>query len=202
MIERSRPKLTGRRRIGGDGEPDVFVADEQAIVDGSPAIPVDLARWRDLTLAVLAAEGVRGAAELSVMFIDEDAITALNMEFMEVNGPTDVLAFPIDVDVELVPSALTANVGPDRSPGDPGDLPLLLGDVVVCPAVAARQAPDHAGTFEDEVALLVVHGVLHVLGYDHVEVDEGIKMRARERELLEAHHWHGPTPVGFRQEQD
>ena len=57
--------------------------------------------------------------------------------------------------------------GPDRAPPDPGDMPLLLGDVVICPAVAARQAPTHAGTLEDEFALLVVHGLLHVLGHDH-----------------------------------
>jgi probable rRNA maturation factor len=201
MIERNRPRLTARRRIGGDGEPDVFVADEQA-TEASLVVPVDLGRWRDLALAVLTAEGVRGGAELSIMFVDEDAITTLNHEFMQVTGPTDVLAFPIDVDVEMVPSALTANVGPDRSPTDQGDMPLLLGDVVVCPAVAHRQAPEHAGTVDDEMALLIVHGVLHVLGYDHAEVDEAVKMRARERELLEAHHWQGPAPAGFRQEQD
>ena len=91
--------------------------------------------------------------------------------------------------------------GPDRAPVDPGDLPLLLGDVVLCPAVAARQAPEHAGTLDDELALLVVHGVLHVLGHDHAEPDQAERMRARERELLEAHHWDGPAPAAFRQEQ-
>jgi probable rRNA maturation factor len=65
---------------------------------------------------------------------------------------------------------------------------LLLGDVVVCPAVAARQAPKHAGTYDDELALLVVHGVLHVLGHDHAEPDETVAMRARERDLLARFH--------------
>ena len=62
---------------------------------------------------------------------------------------------------------------------------MLLGDVVVCPAVAAEQAPTHAGTLDDELALLVVHGVLHVLGHDHAEPDETATMRARELELLD-----------------
>ena len=59
----------------------------------------------------------------------------------------------------------------------------------------------HAGTLDDELALLVVHGVLHVLGHDHAEPDEATAMRSRELELLERHHWDGPAPAGFRQEQ-
>ena len=58
---------------------------------------------------------------------------------------------------------------------------MLLGDVVVCPAVAAEQAPTHAGTLDDELALLVVHGVLHVLGHDHAEPDETLTMRPSSR---------------------
>ena len=72
--------------------------------------------------------------------------------------------------------------------------------MVLCPAVAARQASEHAGTLDDELALLVVHGVLHVLGHDHAEPEQAERMRARERELLEAHHWGGPAPAAFRQE--
>jgi probable rRNA maturation factor len=90
--------------------------------------------------------------------------------------------------------------GPDKTPPDPGDMPLLLGDVVVCPAVAQRQAPEHAGNLDDELALLVVHGVLHVLGYDHHEPEATAAMRARELTHLQAHHWVGPVPEGFRQE--
>ena len=75
----------------------------------------------------------------------------------------------------------------------------LLGDVVLSPAVAAAQAAGHAGTVDDEIALLVVHGVLHVLGHDHADPDEAADMRARELALLEQHHWVGPPPQGFRQ---
>ena len=70
------------------------------------------------------------------------------------------------------------------------------------PGVAAEQAASHAGTLDDELALLVVHGVLHVLGHDHDDPDEAELMRARELEHLQRHHWHGPVPAGFRQEHD
>ncbi len=189
------PRSDRPRRVGGDeGRPEVFVADEQKDV------PVDIARWSALAEAVLLDEGVRGAAELSVLFVDETSIAELNERFMEHTGPTDVLAFPIDADaVWAVHDPLAS--GPDRAEPDLDEIPLLLGDVVVCPAVAARNAPDHAGTIDDELALLVVHGVLHVLGHDHAEPDEAALMRAREISLLEAHHWGGPAPAGFRQEQ-
>jgi probable rRNA maturation factor len=83
----------------------------------------------------------------------------------------------------------------------PVGVPVLLGDVVVSPVVAAEQAPQHAGTLDDELALLVVHGALHVLGHDHATTAETAAMQARERALLERHHWHGPAPTTFRQDQ-
>ncbi len=99
------------------------------------------------------------------------------------------LAFPIDaIEAEIVLHGMPPSRGPDRAPPDPGDMPLLLGDVVICPAVAARQAPEHAGTIDDELALLVVHGILHVLGHDHADDAERVAMQARERELLQHHH--------------
>ena len=64
----------------------------------------------------------------------------------------------------------------------------LVGDIVICPAVAARNAVDHDCSFDDEIALLVVHGVLHLLGWDHVVDDEAERMEARERELLARHY--------------
>lgn len=181
--------------MGGEGHPEVFVADEQ------DAVPLDIARWQRLALDVLEAEGVRGLAELSLLFVAEVEIAELNEQYMGKSGPTDVLAFPIDADeAEFVLTDAPATRGPDRSPPDPADMPLLLGDVVVCPAVAQRQAPDHAGTLDDEIALLVVHGVLHVLGHDHAEPEERAAMQAKERAHLEAFHWHGPAPTNFRHE--
>ena len=178
-VQRPAPKPL---RHGPEGEVQVFGADEQTTAD------VDVDRWTTLAREVLVAEGVRGEAELSILFVDEAAIAELNQRFMDAEGPTDVLAFPIDDPVVAGrwPDAGTA--GPDRDDPDPGDLPLLLGDVVVCPAVAQRQAPTHAGSYEDELALLGVHGVLHVLGHDHAEPDETAVMQERERVLLERFH--------------
>jgi probable rRNA maturation factor len=191
----SRPRLGRPRRVGGPGEPEVFVADEQTTV------PVEVDRWGALAEAVLRAEGVRGDAELSLLFIDRTAMAELNEQYLGKPGPTDVLAFPIDADqIEVDDGPGPERRGPDRPPPDPSDQPLLLGDVVVCPEVAVEQAPEHAGTADDELALLVVHGVLHVLGYDHDTPEETQRMRAREVALLETHHWHGPAPTGFRQD--
>jgi probable rRNA maturation factor len=189
--------LRRRVRVGGNTEAEVFCADEQS------EVPIDLERWQSLARSVLADEGIRGGTELSIFFVEVDDIAELNHEHMGMAGPTDVLAFPIDAGevVEVVSGPTGASRGPDRSPPDRGDLPLLLGDIVICPAVARDQAPDHAGNLDDELALLVVHGTLHVLGWDHDSESATENMRQRERQLLEAHHWHGPVPVGFRQEQ-
>jgi hypothetical protein len=73
-------------------------------------------------------------------------------------------------------------------PSEPEDMPVLLGDIVICPAVAHRNAPEHAGSYDDELALLVVHGLLHLMGMDHAEDDEAEEMEARERELLGRHY--------------
>jgi probable rRNA maturation factor len=169
-------------RLGPEGDVQVFGADEQN------AAPVDVDRWVRLARDVLVAEGVQGDVELSLLFVDEETIAELNARFMDADGPTDVLAFPIDDPVVAGrwPDASTS--GPDREDPEPGDLPLLLGDVVLCPAVAERQAPEHAGSYDDELALLVVHGVLHVLGHDHAEPEETAVMQARERALLDEFH--------------
>lgn len=185
---RTRPRL-----VGGDGDTDVTCADEQS------EVPIDLERWRALALAVLDDLGVRGAAELSVSFVDADTIAAMNGVHMGRAVPTDVLAFPIDaLDSDVGPGPGSATRGPIRRRLDHSDLPLLLGDVVVCPSVAVAQASRHAGTPDDELALLVVHGILHVLGYDHDTDEKRAAMHATERRLLEAHHWTGDAPVGFR----
>ena len=161
---------------------EVFVADEQSTE------PVDLVRWEALARSVLEAEGVEGSAELSLMFVDQASMTELNGTFMGQEGPTDVLAFPIDASdpVATGRSPDGSSSGPDRDPLS--EQPLLLGDVVICPAVAARNAPDHAGNYIDEIALLIVHGILHVMGMDHATPAQTEVMQARERQLLEEFH--------------
>lgn len=150
----------------------VVVVAQTEIVTTDPEDTIALDRWQRLATAALETEGVT-AGELNLLFIDEQAMTELNVQHMGGAGPTDVLAFPIDgVD------ALEEDAGP----------PALLGDVVVCPAVARVNAVRHGRGFDDELALLVVHGVLHVLGHDHGEPDETAVMQAREQALLRAHH--------------
>jgi len=169
---------------------EVFVADEQT------DHVLDHLRWLHLAEKVLAAEGVRGDAELSVLFVDEQAMTDLNQRFHSSDGPTDVLAFPIDEEPsEGGRSPDSGGTGPGYMPAEPADLPMLLGDVVICPAVAAKNAPEHAGTFEDEIALLLVHGILHLMGMDHLDDEEADVMEAREQELL-AHFHRPPSPLG------
>lgn len=167
--------------IGTDLE--VFAADEQS------AEPVDAAHLVELARNVLDAQGVRGEAELSMLFVDEAAMAELNKRFLGKDGPTDVLSFPIDDDVVEMGARAADSLGPGPvSDIEPSDAPTLLGDVVVCPAVARRNAPHHAGTYEDEMALLVVHGILHLLGMDHEDDREAEAMERRERELLERFH--------------
>ncbi len=170
---------------------EVFAADEQS------AEPVDAFRLSELARDVLGAQGVRGDAELSVLFVDEIAMAELNLRFLSREGPTDVLAFPIDEDEVIEPgprSPDSLGPGPVDEP-EPSDIPRLLGDVVVCPAVARRNAPEHAGTYDDELALLVVHGVLHVLGMDHDSAPEAEAMEKREQELLDKFHRKSGSPA-------
>jgi probable rRNA maturation factor len=157
---------------------EVFAADEQA------DHPVETLRWVRLAEAVLEEEGVRGDAELSMLFVDEQAMADLNKRFLGRDGPTDVLAFPIDDEpVEGGRSPDSGGSGPGFS-SEPSDMPIVLGDVVICPAVAHRNAAEHTGTYDDELALLIVHGVLHLLGMDHEDDDEAELMESRERQLL------------------
>jgi len=162
--------------------PEVFCADEQ------DDHPVDIARWAHLAERVLEAENVGGDVELSVVFVDETTIAGLNGRFGGRDESTDVLSFPIDDEPsESGRHPDSGGTGPGE-PTEPDEIPMLLGDVYVCPAVAARNAPDHAGTFDDELALLVVHGILHLLGMDHEDTAEAEEMEQRERALLARFH--------------
>ena len=153
-------------------------------VDNRTGERVDEPALARLVEGVIEGAGL-GDAEASVLLVDAAEMQALNRTHRGLDAETDVLAFPIDdelVDGGRVPDA--GSSGPDRTPPDPSEVPLLLGDVFVCPAVAQRNAPDHAGTYADELALLVVHGILHVLGMDHADADTEAAMQRRERELL------------------
>ncbi|MFX0595200.1 rRNA maturation RNase YbeY [Melissospora conviva] len=118
--------------------------------------------------------GVNPLAELSVLLVDVDYMAELNHRWMGGDGPTDVLAFPMD----------EGNV--DHGPGEstPGGEPALLGDIVLCPEIAAKQAVTAGHSAADELHLLTVHGVLHLLGYDHAEPEEEREMFTLQARLL------------------
>jgi probable rRNA maturation factor len=129
---------------------------------------------------VLDALGVSPLAELSVVLLDVEAMTALHVQWMDLPGPTDVMAFPMDVgDTPAERQDPSAPPGTDEEVGA-----ALLGDVVLCPAVAADQAASAGHSVESELHLLCTHGILHLLGYDHGDVDEEREMFELQARLL------------------
>ena len=141
----------------------VFLADEQAeAVDADDLVA--------LAHHVLEARRVPVDMEVALLLVDEDTIAGLNAKHLGHEGPTDVLAFPIDEPGESPPAG-----------------PAILGDVVVCPAVAHRQAQERGIAPQAELQLLTVHGILHLLGMDHAEQEEERAMFALTQELLEGY---------------
>jgi probable rRNA maturation factor len=127
--------------------------------------------------------GVNPLAELSVLLVDVEYMAELNHRWMGADGPTDVLAFPMDES--------SVDHGPSEANG--GE-PALLGDIVLCPEVAERQAAGAGHSPADELHLLTVHGVLHLLGYDHAEPEEEREMFALQARLLRS--WAGRQGAG------
>ena len=133
-------------------------------------LPVDERRTQRLAAFVMDRMRVHPEAELCITAVDEDTIAELNAKWMDKEGPTDVLAFPMD---ELQPGKV--NEDPEEG---------VLGDLVLCPAVAERQARTAGHTTTDELDLLTVHGILHLLGYDHAEPEEHKEMFGLQARLL------------------
>ncbi len=147
---------------------NIVVSDEQ-----DDPLPLD--RVLSLAEEALRSEGVPDEAEVAIVFVDEDAIADYNERYMGRSGPTDVLSFPVQ----------EARPGVPPQPPGPG-VPLPLGDVFIAPTVVRRNAERHGVDFDDELALMVVHGLLHLLGWDHQVDEEAERMEAEERKLLAA----------------
>ena len=145
---------------------NVFLADEQ----DEPLEPEPL---RNLALDVMAAEDLPADTEVSMVFAGVEVMQRYNERFMKREGPTDVLAFPLE---HLHPGQQVA-----VSPNGP---PLNLGDVFICPRVVKDNASAAGVSYDDELSLMVVHGLLHLLGYDHFDDQEAEAMERREAELL------------------
>lgn len=131
---------------------------------------IDGIEFQELADYVLSAMHVSPEAEMSLIFVEPDVIAALHERWLDLEGPTDVMSFPMD---ELRP-------GSEASPTEAG----ILGDIVICPEVAQAQAAKAGHSSAEEMLLLTVHGILHLLGYDHVEKEEEKEMFALQRKLL------------------
>ncbi len=142
-------------------------------VANESGVAVDESALASVARHVLAAMRVNPSAELSIMVVTTEVMTELHERWMDEPGPTDVMAFPMD---ELVDES--------RRPDAPEIGPALLGDVVLCPAFAAAQARKAGHGLADELHLLTVHGVLHLLGYDHAEPEQEREMFGLQNALL------------------
>ena len=142
-------------------------------VANESGVAVDESALASVARHVLAAMQVNPSAELSIMVVTTEVMTELHERWMDEPGPTDVMAFPMD---ELVDES--------RRPDAPEIGPALLGDVVLCPAFAAAQARQAGHGLADELHLLTVHGVLHLLGYDHGEPEQEREMFGLQNRLL------------------
>ena len=146
-------------------------------------VAVDLDEIHDCARYAMDAMFVHPNVELSIRIIDEAAMDTLHVQWMDLEGPTDVMSFPMD---ELTP-------GREGALSDEG----MLGDIVLCPPVAARQGADAGHSTLDELCLLTTHGILHCLGYDHGTAEEEAEMFGIQRSILEEFLGR-PAPVETR----
>lgn len=147
---------------------NVFLADEQGE-------PVETGPMVAMAERVLAAEGMPPDSEVAIVLVGKEEMAGYNERFMKRSGPTDVLAFPVE---KLIPGQVPTTIANGQ--------PLSLGDIFICPAVVKDQAAELNVSLDDELALIITHGILHLLGYDHADPEDASRMKARERELLAA----------------
>lgn len=140
-------------------------------INNESDLKVDEARVLRLSSFALDHMRIHPDSELAIQFVNEDTMTTLHIQWMDEPGPTDVLSFPMD----------------ELRPGNELELSAsgLLGDIVICPQVAAAQAEVAGHEAINEVLLLTTHGILHLLGFDHAEPDEEKEMFGLQREILE-----------------
>ncbi|MFB4196873.1 rRNA maturation RNase YbeY [Streptomyces carpaticus] len=157
-------------------------------VNNESGLDIDVAAVQDIARYALSRMRIHPLSELSVIAVDEEAMEALHLQWMDLPGPTDVMSFPMD---ELRP--------PAKDEEEPAKG--LLGDIVLCPQVAKAQgaAAPTGHSMDDELQLLTVHGVLHLLGYDHEEPAEKAEMFGLQQAIVDG--WRaeagltGPSPA-------
>lgn len=126
----------------------------------------------DLLRHALKEEGLPGEIELSLTFMDDEAIQEINKTYRGIDAPTDVISFALEEEVE----GEVAVIGEG--------MPVVLGDILIAVPTAARQAEEYGHTLEREMGFLALHGLLHLLGYDHMTEEEEQKMFGRQKEIL------------------
>ena len=144
----------------------IFLADEQGE-------SIETSLLVAMAERVLEAEGLPDESEVAIVLVGEEEMGGYNQRFMKRSGATDVLAFPVD---QLTPGKVPPTVINGQ--------PISLGDIFICPAVVQRQAQESGVELGTELALIITHGLLHLLGYDHHEPEDAKKMSMREQELM------------------
>ncbi len=141
-------------------------------LNNESGIDVPMESLHDLVRFAFTSLRVNQEADVAIIAVDEPAMEQLHIQWMDEPGPTDVLSFPMD----------------ELRPPKPGDEPVsgILGDIVLCPTVAAKQADAAGHSTEAELQLLTVHGLLHLLGYDHAEAEEEKEMFGLQGSILDA----------------
>jgi probable rRNA maturation factor len=141
-------------------------------LNNESGIDVPMESLHDLVRFAFTSLRVNQEADVAIIAVDEPAMEQLHIQWMDEPGPTDVLSFPMD----------------ELRPPKPGDEPVsgILGDIVLCPTVAAKQADAAGHSTEAELQLLTVHGLLHLLGYDHAEAEEEKEMFGLQNSILDA----------------
>ncbi|MFM1983883.1 MAG: hypothetical protein RL723_318 [Actinomycetota bacterium] len=141
-------------------------------INNESGIDVDEARVLRLTQFAFGELHIHPKTELAIQFVDEEAMEVLHIQWMDEPGPTDVLSFPMD----------------ELRPGSEGEVTPagLLGDIVVCPSVAIKQAEAAGHPAINEILLLTTHGILHLLGFDHAEPEDEKEMFGLQRAILDS----------------
>ena len=149
-------------------------------VNNESGTVVDEVVLAELGRFVLDNLAINPLAELSIVLLDAESMAGLHLQWMDLPGPTDVMAFPMDG--EDLPMDAGDRTGPGAS--EYGESPVLLGDVVLCPEVAITQAREVGHSLEAELHLLATHGILHLLGYDHEEPADEQEMFELQAQLV------------------
>lgn len=141
-------------------------------INNESGLDVDEARVLRLTQFAFGELHIHPKTELAIQFVDEEAMEVLHIQWMDEPGPTDVLSFPMD----------------ELRPGSEGEVTPagLLGDIVVCPSVAIKQAEAAGHPAINEILLLTTHGILHLLGFDHAEPEDEKEMFGLQRAILDS----------------